>query len=147
MNANSFNMLAKTFKGLEPVLAQELTELGANDVQIERRAVSFCGDKALLYRANLCLRTASRVLVPIANFRAADADAVYEEVKKKKVEFDDESKNRAMTRIKRMQEKQKEEEKDRLKVRKSVKVSNIVKHLEETMRNQNSEDDDENKGK
>ena len=52
-----------------------------------------------------------------------------------------------MTRIKRMQEKQKEEEKDRLKVRKSVKVSNIVKHLEETMRNQNSEDDDENKGK
>jgi len=75
-------MLAKTFKGLEPVLARELTELGANDVQIERRAVSFCGDKALLYRANLCLRTASRVLVPIANFRAADADAVYEEVKK-----------------------------------------------------------------
>lgn len=81
MNANSFNMLAKTFKGLEPVLAQELTELGANDVQIERRAVSFCGDKALLYRANLCLRTASRVLVPIANFRAADADAVYAAVK------------------------------------------------------------------
>ncbi len=67
--------------------------------------------------------------------------------RKKKVEFDDESKNRAMTRIKRMQEKQKEEEKDRLKVRKSVKVSNIVKHLEETMRNQNSEDDEENKGK
>ena len=74
-------------------------------------------------------------------------DDLYEEVKKKKVEFDDESKNRAMTRIKRMQEKQKEEEKNRLKVRKSVKVSNIVKHLEETMRNQNSEDDDENKGK
>ena len=83
MNSNNtFHMLAKTFKGLEPVLARELTELGANDVQIERRAVSFCGDKALLYRANLCLRTASRVLVPIANFRAADADAVYEEVKK-----------------------------------------------------------------
>ena len=74
-------------------------------------------------------------------------DNLYEEVKKKRVEFDDESKNRAMTRIKRMQEKQKEEKKDRLKVRKSVKVSNIVKHLEETMRNQNSEDVDENKGK
>ncbi|MBR6065505.1 MAG: RNA methyltransferase [Paludibacteraceae bacterium] len=59
-------MLAKTFKGLEQVLAQELIELGANDVQIERRAVSFKGDKALLYRANLCLRTASRVLVPVA---------------------------------------------------------------------------------
>ena len=62
----NFSMLAKTFKGLEEVLAQELIELGANDVLIERRAVSFRGDKALLYRANLCLRTASRVLVPIA---------------------------------------------------------------------------------
>lgn len=58
-------MLAKTFKGLEEVLAQELIELGANDVHIERRAVSFMGDQALLYRANLCLRTALRVLVPI----------------------------------------------------------------------------------
>ena len=58
-------MLAKTFKGLEEVLAQELIELGANDVLIERRAVSFRGDKSLLYRANLCLRTAIRILVPI----------------------------------------------------------------------------------
>ena len=58
-------MLAKTFKGLEEVLAQELIELGANDVLIERRAVSFMGDKALLYRANLCLRTALRILVPV----------------------------------------------------------------------------------
>ena len=61
----TYSMLAKTFKGLEQVLAQELIELGANDVQIERRAVSFKGDKALLYRANFCLRTASRVLVPL----------------------------------------------------------------------------------
>lgn len=74
-------LLAKTFKGLEDVLAQELTELGANDIQKERRAVSFTGDKAMLYRANLCLRTASRVLVPIATFRAKDADAVYEQAK------------------------------------------------------------------
>ena len=62
-------MLAKTYKGLEQVLAQELIELGANDVLIERRAVSFKGDKALLYRANLCLRTAIRVLVPIKEER------------------------------------------------------------------------------
>ena len=61
----NFSMLAKTFKGLEEVLAQELIELGANDVLIERRAVSFKGDKALLYRANFCLRTALRILVPI----------------------------------------------------------------------------------
>ena len=62
-----YRMVAKTFKGLEGVLAQELTELGADEVQIERRAVSFKGDKALLYRANLCLRTATRVLVQIKN--------------------------------------------------------------------------------
>ncbi len=76
-----FLMLAKTFKGLEEVLAQELIELGANDVQLERRAVSFRGDKALLYRANFCLRTAIRILVPIASFKAKDTDALYEQVK------------------------------------------------------------------
>ena len=80
-------MLAKTFKGLEEVLAQELIELGADDVQIERRAVSFTGDKALLYRANMCLRTASRVLVPIlserrkANGAGKPEDWLYEMVK------------------------------------------------------------------
>ena len=74
-------MLAKTFKGLEEVLAQELIELGANDVQLERRAVSFRGNKALLYRANLCLRTASRILVPVASFKAKDTDALYKQVK------------------------------------------------------------------
>lgn len=74
-------MLAKTFKGLEEVLAKELVDLGANDVQIERRAVSFVGDKALMYRANLELRTASRILKPILSFRAKDADEVYEKVK------------------------------------------------------------------
>ena len=77
-----FTMIAKTFKGLEEVLAGEITALGGNDIEIGRRAVSFTGDKSLLYRANLWLRTASRVLVPIATFRANDADEVYAEVKK-----------------------------------------------------------------
>ena len=76
-----FKMIAKTFKGLEEVLAGELIELGANNVQIERRAVSFTGDKRLLYLANFYLRTASRVLVPIVTFKAKDADEVYEQVK------------------------------------------------------------------
>jgi putative N6-adenine-specific DNA methylase len=74
-------MLAKTFKGLEEVLARELIELGANDVQLERRAVSFRGDKALLYRANFGLRTAIRILVPIASFKAKDTDALYKQLK------------------------------------------------------------------
>ncbi len=78
---NEFQMLAKTFKGLEEVLAGELIELGANDVQIQRRAVSFTGDKRMLYTANFCLRTASRVLVPIATFKAKKTDDIYEQVK------------------------------------------------------------------
>ena len=78
----TFSMLAKTFKGLEEVLAQELIGLGANDVQLERRAVSFRGDKALLYRANFCLRTAIRILVPIAAFKAKDTDALYNQLLK-----------------------------------------------------------------
>ena len=76
-----FSMVAKTFKGLEDVLAEELVRLGANNIQKERRAVSFTGDLALMYKANLYLRTASRVLVPILSFKAEDADAVYEQVK------------------------------------------------------------------
>ena len=81
-------MIAKTFKGLEEVLAQELIALGANNVQIGRRAVSFTGDKALLYRANLCLRTALRILVEISTSRRLDItrsrkpeDALYDAVK------------------------------------------------------------------
>ena len=74
-------MLAKTFKGLEQVLATELVQLGANNVQVERRAVSFTGDKRMLYTANMCLRTASRVLVPILSFKAQKANDIYEQVK------------------------------------------------------------------
>jgi putative N6-adenine-specific DNA methylase len=77
-----FEMLAKTFRGLEEVLATELVNIGANNVQIQRRAVSFTGDKALMYKANLCCRTASRILKPISSFEASNPDEVYEQVKK-----------------------------------------------------------------
>lgn len=77
-----FEMIAKTFMGLEPVLAQELTALGAKDVTEGRRMVSFKGDKEMLYRANFCLHTAIRVLKPIKHFKATSADEVYEEIKK-----------------------------------------------------------------
>ena len=77
-----FELIAKTFMGLEPVLAKELTELGADNVQIGRRMVSFTGNKEMMYRANFQLHTAIRILKPIARFRAKSADDVYEEVKK-----------------------------------------------------------------
>jgi putative N6-adenine-specific DNA methylase len=75
-------MTAKTFLGLEEVLAKELINLGANDVEIQRRAVSFSGNRALMYKANLHCRTASRILKPILTFSASNPDEVYEQVKK-----------------------------------------------------------------
>ncbi len=76
-----FEMIAKTFQGLEGVLAEELTNLGANNVQLGRRMVSYTGNKEMLYRSNFALRTAIRVLKPIKHFRATSADEVYEAVK------------------------------------------------------------------
>lgn len=81
-----FELIAKTFQGLEEVLAEELTNLGADNVQIGRRMVSFSGDKEMMYKANFCLRTAIRILKPIKQFNAKDADEVYEEIKKIKWE-------------------------------------------------------------
>ena len=78
----TFNLIAKTFMGLEPVLAKELTQLGANDVKIGRRMVSFTGDKEMMYRANFQLHTAIKILKPIRHFKAKSADDVYEEIKK-----------------------------------------------------------------
>ena len=79
--AQQFEIIAKTFMGLEPVLAKELAQLGASDIQTGRRMVSFKGDKELLYRANFQLHTAIRILKPIKHFRALSADDVYEGVK------------------------------------------------------------------
>ena len=59
-----FELIAKTFMGLEQVLAQELTQLGANNITIGRRMVAFTGDKELMYRANFQLHTAIRILKP-----------------------------------------------------------------------------------
>jgi len=76
-----FEMIAKTFMGLEEILAQELTELGAKDVKQGCRVVTFCGDKAMMYKANFALRTAIRILKPIKHFTAKSADDVYEAIK------------------------------------------------------------------
>ena len=76
-----FELIAKTFQGLEEVLAKELTELGANNVQTGHRMVSFTGDKEMMYRANFALRTAIRILKPIKHFKAESADQVYNAVK------------------------------------------------------------------
>ena len=81
-NTQKFELIAKTFMGLEPILAQELREMGAEQVQEGRRVVTFWGDKEMMYRANFQLHTAIRILKPIRHFKAASADDVYNEVMK-----------------------------------------------------------------
>ncbi len=76
-----FDMVAKTFQGLEGVLADELRALGAENVTEGTRMVAFAGDKATLYRANFCCRTALRILKPFFKFRSTNADDLYEQVK------------------------------------------------------------------
>ena len=74
--------VAKTFAGLEGVLAKELKDLGATDVEEIHRAVSFTGDKEMMYKANYMARTAIRILKPITDFPAANETDFYRAVSK-----------------------------------------------------------------
>ena len=84
MMTDKFDMTAKTFLGLEGVLADELRALGAEDVAEGNRVVYFRGNKEMLYRANFACRTAVRVLKPFLTLRSTSADDLYEKLK----EFD-----------------------------------------------------------
>lgn len=84
MESSNFKMVAKTLKGLEAVLADELRRMGAENVEPGRRMVSFEGNLEMLYRANLCLRTALRILKPFYSFTASNPDDLYDRLK----EFD-----------------------------------------------------------
>ncbi|MCJ1807086.1 MULTISPECIES: THUMP domain-containing class I SAM-dependent RNA methyltransferase [Flavobacterium] len=74
---NNFKMVAKTLFGLEEVLAKELQVLGAQKVEIGTRMVSFLGDKGFMYKANLALRTALKILKPIHQFRVYNESSLY----------------------------------------------------------------------
>ncbi len=76
-----FEMVAKTLMGLEQVLAEELRALGAENIEPGRRMVSFWGDNEMLYKANLCCRTALRILKPFYKFEAHTPDQLYEMAK------------------------------------------------------------------
>ncbi|MCF0212577.1 MAG: hypothetical protein HUK17_06770 [Bacteroidales bacterium] len=78
----TFDMVAKTMQGLEEVLAHELEQMGATDIQLLKRAVGFKGDMRLLYRANYTCRTALAILKPFAEFEANNTDELYEQVNK-----------------------------------------------------------------
>ncbi len=77
LKMENFKMVAKTLFGFEDILANELTQLGAQNVQKGVRVVTFEGDKGFMYKANLGLRTALKILKPIHTFKASNENMLY----------------------------------------------------------------------
>jgi putative N6-adenine-specific DNA methylase len=73
--------IAKTLEGLESVLAEEIAQIGGENISILKRAVSYEGDKIIMYKSNLMLRTALRILVYMDEFDIRDEKDLYEKVK------------------------------------------------------------------
>ena len=82
VDQKNFKMLAKCFYGFEEILSEELLGLGAQKIQIGRRNVSFYGDKGFMYKANLSLRTALKILKPISEFHFSDINSFYDKIYK-----------------------------------------------------------------
>jgi len=77
---NNFKMVAKTLFGFEELLAKELTQLGAQSVKIGVRHVSFVGDKGFMYKANMGIRTAIKILKPISTFKVINETELYNKI-------------------------------------------------------------------
>ncbi|WP_373056043.1 class I SAM-dependent RNA methyltransferase [Zunongwangia sp. H14] len=77
---NNFTMIAKTMFGFEPILAKELMALGAMEVKEGTRNVSFVGDNGFMYKANLCLRTAIKILKPYKSFKIYSEEDLYKSI-------------------------------------------------------------------
>jgi len=78
----NFKMVAKTLFGFEDILANELIQLGAQEVKTGVRNVSFVGDKGFMYKANLALRTATKILKPINSFKIKTEQDLYNQIYK-----------------------------------------------------------------
>ena len=76
----NFKMVAKTLYGMEDLLVSELRQLGASQIETGTRNVSFEGDTGFMYKANLCCRTAIKILKPIAHFNVFNEDDVYNQI-------------------------------------------------------------------
>ena len=81
-----FDIIAKTMFGLEEILAKELKEIGAQNIELLRRAVKYRGDNEILYKSNLHLRTAIKILKPFASFVVHNDTHLYEQIKR--IEWD-----------------------------------------------------------
>ncbi|MET6991150.1 THUMP domain-containing class I SAM-dependent RNA methyltransferase [Sediminicola arcticus] len=77
---NNFKMVAKTMFGFEEILAKELRNLGASNVEEGVRSVSFEGDKGFMYKANLSLRTAIKIVKPVHSFNVIDENDLYKKI-------------------------------------------------------------------
>ena len=78
----NFKMTAKTLFGFEELLAAELKQLGALNVQQGLRMVSFEGDNGFMYKANLACRTAIKILKPIHSFKLKNEQELYDGIYK-----------------------------------------------------------------
>ncbi len=80
-HTGDFEMKVTTFFGLEEILAKELQQLGGKEVTVFKRGVSVIGDIGFLFKANLCLHTALKVLIPITKFEANNEQELYDNIK------------------------------------------------------------------
>ena len=74
---NNFKMIATTFYGMEEILAKELLDLGAQEIKKGNRSVSFKGDKGFMYKVNLCIKTALKILKPIFSKKIQNNNELY----------------------------------------------------------------------
>lgn len=81
-HTGDFEMKVTTFFGLEEVLAKELLHLGGRDIVEFKRGVSVVGDLGFLYKANLCLHTALKIVIPITKFTADSEYEFYDNIKR-----------------------------------------------------------------
>lgn len=78
----NYKLFAKTFSGMESVLAEEIRAIEGKEIVPAKRGVGFTGDLALVYKANYCLRTALRILIEVHTFKAGNEDQLYKAAKK-----------------------------------------------------------------
>jgi putative N6-adenine-specific DNA methylase len=77
-----FKLIAKTFSGLESVLASEIKEIGGTNINLGKRAVFYEGDLKTIYQSNYYLRTALRILKEVSYFQFSNVDQFYLHCKK-----------------------------------------------------------------
>jgi len=80
-STGDFEMKVTTFFGLEEILSEELRQLGGKNIEVFKRGVSVVGDLGFLYKANLCLHTALKVIIPITKFEANNEQELYDQIK------------------------------------------------------------------